>query len=180
MKRLFCIVLVLLHLVNLVGGYWLFYAVERQTELRLAQDFDIDNYAGSQAILIKLPLSQPVSGNENYERVDGAFEYEGTVYRLVKQKFYKDTAYIVCYKHEKSIVLKKALKDYVETFTDNAPEKKSESKSVVVFIKDYLHHGRMPFVAQRIGLNVAGNTGYVNHYRHLTEFTVHHPPEVVG
>ncbi|HTF21417.1 MAG TPA: hypothetical protein VK658_25240 [Chryseolinea sp.] len=181
LKSLFCILLVFLHLLNLVGGYWFFYAFQQQSKQQLAQDLDLDSYAGSQAILIKLPLSQPASDDENYERVDGEFEYEGTVYRLVKQKFYRDTAYVVCYKDEKTIAMKSALEDYVKTFTDNTSEKKSDNHNTsVVFIKDYVHHGKTPFVVRRVATDVVRSTGYLNYYSHLLEFTVHHPPEMIG
>ena len=99
----------------------------------------MDRYAGSQAITIKLPVDETYRSNmDNYERVDGEFEYEGTMYRLVKQKFYNDTAYIVCYKDDKSIAIKDALQDYVKSFAHDPANKKSEHASFSFFIKDYL------------------------------------------
>jgi len=172
---------VLLHLLNLVGGYWLFYALQEQTKRQLSLELDTDSYSGSQAILIKLPLTQPVSGNENYERVDGEFEHEGIVYRLVKQKFYKDTAYIVCYKDEKTIALTNVIEDYVNSFTDNAAEKGSDSKSAVAtMIKDYLINNDTAFMVRRTAADVGASTGYLNNYFHFCEFAVDHPPELIG
>lgn len=180
MKKLLCISLIGFYLVNLVGGYWVFYAIQQQSKTRLAHELDGDHYAGSQAITIKLPLSQPVSGNDNYERVDGEFEFEGTIYRLVKQKFYKDTAYIVCYKDERTLAIKDALEDYVKSFTDKSSEKKSDTRTASLFIKDYLHHGKAIFIVHRIAQDVVSRTIYVNHYQHPDGFAVEYPPEIIG
>lgn len=103
----------------------------------------MDSYAGSQAITIKLPLAlSNGSDMENYERVDGEFEYDGITYRMVKQKFYKDTVYIVCYKDQASMEIKTALTEYLKTFTDRPGERKSDDKSLNDFIKDYLGAAR--------------------------------------
>lgn len=170
-----------MYLANLLGGYWIFYAMQQQSKARLAQDFDGDQYAGSQAITIKLPLSQTVSGSDNYERVDGEFEFEGTIYRLVKQKFYKDTAYIVCYKDDRSLAIKDALEDYVKSFTDkSSSDKKSETRTAALFIKDYLLHGKVFLEVQRRANDVVRQTVYVNHYQHRAGLAAEYPPEVIG
>lgn len=147
----------------------------------LADQLDIDSYAGSLAITIKLPLSNFVgSDNSNYERVDGEFEYEGVTYRLIKQKFYQDTAYIVCYKDERTIALNDALKEYVYTLTDTPAEKKSESKTGFSFIKDYLQNDNTPVLKQLIAVNVVGNTIYLYHNHHLLNCVIDHPPELIS
>ncbi|MEJ1241002.1 hypothetical protein WBG78_22840 [Chryseolinea sp. T2] len=180
MKKVVCILLVALHLINLVGGYWIFYALQQQTRATLAGELDLDMYAGSQAILIKLPLVDPVSDKENYERVDGEFEYNGTVYRMVKQKFYKDTVYIVCYKDDTSIALKDALQDYVKTFTDTPSGNKQESKFDSLFIKDYLHQGKVKLTVHFIAINIVNHTVYLNGYTHQYDFAIDHPPQLIS
>lgn len=181
MKKVSCIALIVLHLLNVVGGYWLFQALQDQSEAQLSESFDIDSYSGSQAITIKLPIDvYHGSDLENYERVDGEFEYEGTTYRLIKQKFYNDTAYIVCYKDMKTIVLKNAMSDYVKSFTDNSTEKKSDTKTIFSFLKDYLHQGKIFQNASRTPISITKNVRYGNTYQHQVEFAVDHPPEFVG
>ncbi|MBL0740666.1 hypothetical protein [Chryseolinea lacunae] len=181
MKKVFCIALVGLHLLNVVGAYWLFYAIQQRTDKQLAQRLDEDSYAGSRAITIKLPLSYyNGSDRENYERIDGVFEYEGVAYRMVKQKFYKDTVYIVCYKDEKTIAVNDALKDYAQSLADNSGEKKSDSKVALSVVKDYLHHGKTSLLTSRKSIDLGSAAGYVNHYRHFLNFTIDYPPELIG
>jgi hypothetical protein len=180
LKRVFCILLVALHLVSLVGGYWIFYALQQQSRAALAEKLDLDRYAGSQAILIKLPLADPVSDKENYERVDGEFEYNGTVYRMVKQKFYKDTAYIVCYKDDTSIALKGAIRDYTKSFTDNPSGKKQGNKFESLFIKDYLHHVKSIFTTHLTAMNIVNHTMYLFGYNQQSDFVIDHPPDLIA
>lgn len=179
MKKLICLLLVALHLVNLVGGYWIFYALQQQTKAALAEKLDGDHYAGSQAILIKLPLADAVSDKENYERVDGEFEYNGTMYRMVKQKFYRDTVYIVCYKHDQSIAIKDALKDYVSSFSDTSADKKPEGKFASLFIKDYLHHGREILMNNISAVDVVMHTIYFDRYKPQLYFAIDQPPQLI-
>lgn len=169
-----------LHLLGSVGGYWVLYGVQQRNRALLAQKLDQDDYAGSQAITIKLPLSQPVSDKENYERVDGEFEYEGTVYRLIKQKFYKDTVYIVCYKDSQSILIKDALEDYVSSLTDNPKEKKSDNKVASVSIKDYVHQHTSTLDVKRTSQHVVNSTRYLINQQQIITLSVDHPPEKIG
>lgn len=181
MKKTFCIVLVLLHLLNVVGGYWLFDTLQRLSTAQLAQSFDIDSYAGSQAITIKLPVSAgSTSRHENYERVDGEFQYEGETYRLIKQKFYRDTAYIVCYKDKKSVAIKDALEEYVKSFTDNPAEKKTDGKKHPSFAKDYIGFQDVLLPALHEVKQVTGFTSYLNWCPVVYDLSVDHPPEVVS
>jgi len=173
--------MIVLHLLNVAGCYWIFYAFQKRSKEELSHQLDIDRYAGSQAITIKLPLSNAQeSDNSNYERVDGEFVYEGVTYRLVKQKFYQDTAYIVCYKDERTIAIKNALEDYVDTFTDIPTEKKSENKTEFSFIKDYLHTDKVSSLEPPVAVNVQSSTIYIYHDHHLLDFVIDHPPELIG
>jgi len=79
---------------------------------------------------------------QDYHRVTGEFEHKGEVYRLVKQKLYKDILYIVCVKDTKSKKINQALVDYVKTFTDRPFNAKQQGvKLTYSIIKDYLNTG---------------------------------------
>jgi hypothetical protein len=164
-----------------VGGYWLFCEVQQLHYKTLAERLDMDSYAGSQAITIKLSVDEPYRSNmDNYERVDGEFEYEGTTYRLVKQKFYRDTAYIVCYKDDKSIAIKDALTDYVKSFAHDPTDKKSESKPFAFFIKDYLTCENAE-ITPVYGPNLISCFGYcMISYQEVIFFAIDHPPETLS
>lgn len=181
LKKLICIALLVLHLIGIMGGYWLFCGVQQFHYKRLAQRLDMDSYAGSQAITIKLPVDETSRPNmDNYERVDGEFEYEGTMYRLVKQKFYNDTAYIVCYKDDKSIAIKDALKDYVESFAHDPTDKKSEHQPFGFFIKDYLLCENTEITPVHQASQVSYFGYWLTSYQQIVSFSVDHPPEALS
>ena len=104
----------------------------------MRQTFDEGNYH-HQEITFKIPLTVPYStDSREYNRVDGEFEHNGEVYRLVKQRLQSDTLYIVCVKDNTSKQINQALEDYVKTFSDNPVSSKGNSKTVQNFIKDFI------------------------------------------
>lgn len=163
-----------------MAGYWFFHGLQQRNRVQRANELDADAYAGSETLTIKLPLAQPVSDKENYERVDGDIEFEGKVYRLIKQKFYKDTAYIVVYKDDYSLAIGNALKEYARSFTDHPQEKKSEPKLAGLFIKDYVYSARAIMSWKRLAIDIITNTRYLNFYLYLPDLIVDHPPELVA
>ena len=99
---------------------------------------------------------------------------------MVKQKFYKDTVYIVCYKDDTSVALRGALQDYVKTFTDTPSGKKQEGKFGSLFIKDYLHQGKVKVTVHLTAVNVINHTIYLNTYNDRYDFPIDHPPQMIA
>lgn len=101
--------------------------------------FDNEEYARTEEITIKVPLTVPyATDSREFTRVDGEFEHQGDVYRMVKQRLKSDTLYIVCVRDNASKDIKQALEDYVKTFTDKPVSEKSNSKTSQNLIKDYI------------------------------------------
>ena len=181
MKRFVCIALSVLHLLSIVGGYWLFFSIQQINKQELAGRLDTDSYAGSETITIKLPLDGAyASDHENYERVDGDLEYEGIVYRMVKQKFYKDTVYIVCYKDDRSIAIKGALNEYSKSLGDCPVDGRQAGKSAGLFIKDYLVSDKKALDGLRPAVVIEHIHPYQNNYQHACCLAVEYPPEVIA
>lgn len=139
MKRGVASILLVIFVLNVFGYYGVFMGVRFQAAQKVRNGFDIDNYQRAAEVTIAVPLSVPYasSGMEEYQRVDGEFNYQGDVFRLVKQKLSKDTLYIVCIKDSQTNKIDKALEDYVKTFTDSPSGEKSQSKSAPAISKDY-------------------------------------------
>jgi hypothetical protein len=181
LKKLACIALAILHLLGIAGGYWFFFGLQQIHKKELAARLDTGNYAGSQTITIKLPLDTPhESDNENYERVDGDLEFEGTVYRMIEQKFYKDTVYIVCYKDDRGIAIKGALHNYTRSLADPAADAGSSSKIPALFIKDYLVSPAKELTGICRGVVIDHFQPYQNNYKHTHCYAVDFPPEPIG
>jgi hypothetical protein len=137
MKKVISIVLVALLMLNVLGYYGLVLGLKYQNTQRITQQLDADLYEKDETITLHVPLAIPYYAATEFERVNGEIEYGGEFYRLVKQKFLRDTLYIVCIKDVKSKHIKQALTDYVKTFTDH-PVDGTSGKTVPGFIKDYL------------------------------------------
>lgn len=107
-------------------------------QLSLQQKFDSENYE-NQEVTIKVPIAIPYAvDSKTYERVDGEFEHEGQVYRLVKQKLQSDTLFIVCIKDNHAQNINQVLADYVKSYTDKPFSAKQNAKTVSLFSKDFL------------------------------------------
>lgn len=108
-------------------------------ERKMEALFDDDNILLEQEITIKVPITIPyATSSTEFTRVDGEFEHEGEVYRMVKQRYLNDVLYIVCVKDVKSKEIKQALNDYVKTFSDTPSGEKGSTKTIQNFIKDYI------------------------------------------
>lgn len=139
MKRGFTLFMLALFLLNVLGYYGVFVGLQFKNSREMQARFDNEDYARTQEITIKVPITVPyATDSREYTRVDGEFEHQGELYRMVKQKLQSDTLYIVCVKDNISKDIKQALADYVKTFTDKPVSEKSNSKTAQNLIKDYM------------------------------------------
>jgi hypothetical protein len=138
MKKVTTYLLMVLLFLNVLGYYGLFLGLKYQTSAALTQRLDRDQYYDRETVTLKVPLTVPYQSATEYVRVNGEFEHEGEVFRLVKQKLANDTLYIVCIKDIRSKHIKKALADYVKTFSDQPTQSKSSDNTVPSFIKEYI------------------------------------------
>jgi len=137
MKRITASMLLLIFGLNIFGYYGVFMGARFQMVQQIRERFAINDYQHNAEVTIKVLLTMPYTTDTDYERVDGEFNYQGNVYRLVKQKLMNDTLYVVCIKDAQANKIDKALEDYVKTFTDNPSNEKNHSKTTVSFTTDY-------------------------------------------
>ena len=138
MKKTISIVLVVLMLLNTMGYYGVFLGLKYHNSLSVNQRLDDEKYLESQTITFKFPISIPYYPNTDYHRVSGEIEYQGNLYHLVKQKYFNDALYIVCYKDSKSQELNEALASYIENFGTTQSTTPKPANTVPTFIKDYV------------------------------------------
>jgi len=116
-KRLFAIVVLNIFLLNVLGYYGVLLGLKTRSGHELTQRLDSDMYDLGATVTFQVPITLPYgTDSRGYERVDGEFEKDGVVYRMVKQRYYKDVLYIVCIKDEKSTRINTALEDFVQSF----------------------------------------------------------------
>lgn len=143
--------LILLHLLNVVGYYGIFFGLKVLNDSRVNADLDRNMYAGSEAMTLRIPFSLPYSSNqENYERIDGKFEYEGRIYRIVKQKLYNDTLYVVCVNDQMGKILEDSFVELAQSITGTSTDTKPSGKPVILLMKDFEK-------CEKLGVNITQN-----------------------
>lgn len=161
-----------------MGYYGVFLGLHYKNDLAMSKAMDSDIYDRSNTLTIKLPVSIPyMSDQSDFNRVTGRIEHNGELFRLVKQKYAKDTLTLVCIRDTEHKKIDLALTDYVKTFADNPSNSNPTSKITVSFIKEYLP------ISFEINSATAGWTlqlAYQSHNRSLTSTfsaSIVHPPE---
>jgi hypothetical protein len=123
-----------------MGYYLIFSGLELKNDARMSGALDEDVYDESLAVTIRIPMALPYQyDNPHFVRVQGKFVHGGESYRLIKQKYERDTLTVICIKdaHDKSI--QQALSEVVNTFTDSPTDSEAPvAKGAGLFIKEYL------------------------------------------
>lgn len=123
MKRLFSSIFVILILFQVTGYYGVFLGLEYRNALQMMRKFDEGSYDQQQTKIIKIPFKADASYySETFERLDGDFEQNGEIYRIIKSRLFRDTFHIVYIKDRTGTVIHKALTDYVKTFVEHTPD----------------------------------------------------------
>jgi hypothetical protein len=177
-KRIISIALVLTLLLNTMGYYGIFLGLHYQNDIFMAEVLDADNYDQSNTITLKVPVSIPYMLDKyEFKRVDGQFEHQGELYRMVKQRYVEDTLTVVCVKDIQHKQINQALSDYVKTFTDKTADAKPASKITISFLKDYLP---ITFSIRSTTSGWAAQVIHNSYYQNLLptfSTSIIHPPE---
>lgn len=176
MRRIIAIALIALMLLNAWGFYGVLVGIQFHQKQALHNRVDAGDLNALTTTIIKMPVAVPYAADqEDYQRVDGDFEYQGEFYRMVGQKFAQDTLYVMCVQDRDGGRIHQALTDYVKTFSDD--DGQPSGKVVVSLIKDYLP---APFdissVTSGWQKNVAHSSPSVYFYSSYF-FAIVHPPE---
>lgn len=139
MRRTLAITLLAVFLFQLVGYYFVYFGLSVQANKSLISRLDAHDYSVDQTMTLKIPFTLPYwMEKEQFERVDGDFEYQGQFFKLVKQKLSNDTLYVVCIKNQEKKQLFDALADYIKLSTDQPATSKQALKLWGSIVKDYL------------------------------------------
>jgi hypothetical protein len=124
-------------LLNVVGYYGILSAFKYKNAQDLMNQFDAGLYRLDDTEVLKVPFkTSHLLSSEAYERVDGDFVRHGQVYRLIKQRLYRDTFHIVYIKDKTGTVINKVISDYVKTFSDTSGDD-GNSFLLPVFLREY-------------------------------------------
>ena len=161
-----------------MGYYGVFLGLHLKNDIAMSKALDADIYDLSNAITLKVPVSIPYMPDQpDFDRVDGQFEHDGELYRMVKQRYAKDTLTVICVKDIRHKNINLALSDYVKTLTDKGTDSKPSSKTTVSFIKDYLLISfKLNSVTEGWAMRVLHNADYQSLIPTFSASIIH-PPE---
>jgi hypothetical protein len=138
LKKLFSIALLSVFLFNVGGYYLVFYGLRCQAGMEMKQRLETEAYSNDETVTLTIPLAVPYyADNVDYEPVTGSFEKNGEFFKLVKQKFERDTLYVVCIKDHEEKRLFMAMTDLVKLFNHLPSSSQQTLKLLGSFIKDF-------------------------------------------
>lgn len=137
MKRFLAYFNLSIFLLAVLGYYGILSGMKAHSGKRLTKKLETEMYDLGGNITVKVPFSLPFEvTSEYYEREDGEFEMDGETFRIIKQRHYNDTLYIVCIRDEQTTRIKSAIHDLVQTF---AGQDDGEGKEIApISSKDYI------------------------------------------
>jgi hypothetical protein len=128
LKRLLSIFFLTIFLFNVGGYYVVFWGLQYQANRIVQKQLDNGTYAVSAEVTLSIPLTLPYPiYEEGFTRVNGSFEYQGTQYKLVKQKIESDKLIVVCIKDEKSTNLNTTLSNVAKAANHQKSSKEALS-----------------------------------------------------
>lgn len=138
LNRIVSILLLLVFLFNVGGYYLVFLGLRHHSDALLSKKIEEDKVTDQDLLEIKIPVSLPYPVQQTgFERVDGKFEHRGTFYKLVKQKYEKDTLYVICLRDTTTKRIATAFKDYVSKTNDLPVSSKNTMTFLGKFLKDF-------------------------------------------
>lgn len=176
MKRATAILLCVIHLMDVIGYYGIFVRLEQVVDEGFAVKLNMDEFSGSDAITLRIPLSLPYPiHRDNYERVEGKFEFNGHLYQMAKQKLHNDTLYVVCVRDDNATKVKGALNDLIDSMTGH-PAEKHQTKAPNSLVKDFESVSRVNLITSCFVIYIIPCTTYTFSKIVNCDFSFDQPP----
>jgi hypothetical protein len=107
----------MLMVLNTIGYYSFLVLVKEQMGSQLTRKIASGAPEPGGDMIVKIPLAVPYpTGSEEYEAAEGEFTYEGSVYKVLKQRHYNDTLYVVCIHDDKATQVSNQIKELSHAF----------------------------------------------------------------
>lgn len=122
---------------NVMGYYGLLVGLQYRNSSTLAQRLAEGKYSIEETESLK--IFQPgIEGREEYVALEGEFVRDGQVFRLIKQRHYRDTFQIVFIKDERGTLIRHALADYARSFSEKTQDQGNQLIVLPIFIREYI------------------------------------------
>lgn len=138
MKNFFAICLLFLFLIYNAGYYVFYLTVNQQYENSWKEKVESNKLDPGILLTKSIPITFPYQADqENYIPVLESFEINGKVYRVLQQRYARDTLHIVYINDRTGKQMRNSLRDWISTLT----QKPANSKNTTVwdsFEKNYI------------------------------------------
>lgn len=132
LRRLIASVVLLLFLFNILGYGGLLLQLQRIANEKLTARLDDKHYDVGGSLTVKMPFAGYV---EPDYMINTEIKRDGDIFRVINQRQYADTLYLVCIKDEASSKINGKINDFVQSFSGDD----SDNQNIKVdFTKDYL------------------------------------------
>ncbi len=178
MKRFLSAVCILLIVFNSIEYYALGLLAQKQLTEQVLQKIETNSNELGGSLILAIPLEMPyLSDSREYTSVAGEFAYEGELYRMVKQKFYRDMLYVVCIKDDQSTKVHSAIADYSKLFSgERSGRTNSSIKMFNSLSKDYISKSHKVKHPSSISIRIS-TPEFSNLYGYHFTSSVFHPPQ---
>ena len=108
-KPVISALLIFIVLLNTMGYYFIIVGLEFKHDAHMSRSLDDDNYDVSSRVTFSIPIALPYQyDNSQFMRVEGKFVHGGETYRLIEQKYVRDTLTVICIRDERDKVIQNA------------------------------------------------------------------------
>lgn len=136
-KRVLAIVNLVIFLLNVLGYYGILSSMKEVSGKRLSNKLDTEMYDLGGNVTIKMPLALPFEvTSEHFDREGGQFEMDGESFKIIKQRHYNDTLYLVCIRDEQTTRINSVIDEFVQSFTGQ--DDGDDQHVAPSFSKDYV------------------------------------------
>ncbi|MEI9920858.1 MAG: hypothetical protein WDO14_19000 [Bacteroidota bacterium] len=129
MRRTLSLIFAILILFNTVGYMYVLNWSEGELERKAEELIDehISEISGN--LIFTIPVTTTVPGDNEYHRIDGEFQFEGTLYRMVKQRVEGNMRYVVCVKDQETQIASEEINNVIAAVAGQ-PVKESGSSAM--------------------------------------------------
>ncbi len=179
MKRFCTLFFLFLIVFNTIGYYGLLIMVQQMLTTKDLQKIEANANELGGNLILTIPIELPyASDSEEYTPLEGEIVYGGEVYRLVKQKFYRDMLFVVCIKDNQSSATRAKMSDYSRLFSgQQAEHADSNIKIINSLSKDYISVGYTVKPDHKGWCRTSNPEPITNLYCFGVSASIFHPPQ---
>lgn len=143
MKQTAAIFLLVIFAFNMFGYRVIYHYMANRADTKLEWALDEKVYSDADLISIKQAINLPYySSSDSFKRLDGEINVEGTIYKYVKVRVYKDSLELLCIPHLSKMKIENSKNEFyklVNELSTSGDKKKSGSdqKQIKVTTAEY-------------------------------------------